>query len=104
MSRKLKTYQTSLGFFDLAVAAPSMKAALQAWGTDRNLFHDGVAKQSEDPDVIAATMAAPGVVLKRSVGSNAPFKERAELPTNIAGGGSAKPGDRSRTAKKKHQQ
>ena len=26
MARKLKTYQTSLGFFDLAMAAPSMKA------------------------------------------------------------------------------
>jgi hypothetical protein len=32
MARKLKTYQTSLGFFDLAIAAPSMKAALEAWG------------------------------------------------------------------------
>ncbi len=27
VARKLKTYQTSLGFYDLAVAAPSMKAA-----------------------------------------------------------------------------
>jgi hypothetical protein len=70
MARKLKTYQTSLGFFDLAVAAPSMKAALEAWGADSNLFHQGAAKQSEDPDVIAATMAAPGVVLKRPVGSS----------------------------------
>jgi hypothetical protein len=34
MARKLKTYQTSLGFFDLAIAAPSMKAALEAWGAD----------------------------------------------------------------------
>ena len=81
-----------------------MKAALQAWGSDRNLFHDGVAKESEDPDVIAATMAAPGVVLKRSVGSNAPFKEQAELPTNIAGAASAKPGGKAGTVKKKHQQ
>jgi hypothetical protein len=32
MVRKLKTYQTSLGFFDQAIAAPSMKAALEAWG------------------------------------------------------------------------
>jgi hypothetical protein len=32
MARKLKTYRTSLGFFDLAIAAPSMKAALEAWG------------------------------------------------------------------------
>jgi hypothetical protein len=85
MARKLKTYQTSLGFFDLAVAAPSMKAALEAWGADSNLFHQGAAKQSEDPDVIAATMAAPGVVLKRPVGSGGPFKEQAELPTSLAG-------------------
>jgi len=85
MARTLKTYQTSLGFFDLAVAAPSMKAALEAWGADSNLFHQGAAKQSEDPNVIAATMAAPGVVLKRPVGSSGPFKEHAELPTNLAG-------------------
>src|ERR1700684_3693067 len=29
MARQLKTFQTSLGFFDLAIAAPSMKAALE---------------------------------------------------------------------------
>src|SRR6478672_4621377 len=85
MARKLKTYQTSLGFFDLAIAAPSMKAALEAWGADSNLFHQGAAKESEDPDVVAATTAAPGVVLKRPVGSSGPFKENAELPTNLAG-------------------
>jgi len=96
MARKLKTYQTSLGFFDLAVAAPSMKAALEAWGADSNLFHQGAAKESEDPDVIAATMAAPGVVLKRPVGSSGPFKEHAELPTNLAGDNiSKKAGSRS---------
>jgi len=61
MAKKLKTYETSLGFFDLAIAAPSMKAALEAWGADSNLFHQGAAKQSEDPDVVAATMAEPGI-------------------------------------------
>ena len=90
MARKLKTYETSLGFFDLAIAAPSMKAALDAWGADSNLFHQGAARQSEDPNVIAATMEMPGVVLKRPVGSNGPFKENAELPTDIDGGGSKK--------------
>src|ERR1700731_4841200 len=83
MAKKLKTYETSLGFFDLAIAAPSMKAALEAWGADSNLFHQGAAKQSEDPDVVAATMAKPGVMRKRPVGSNGPFKEHAELPTNL---------------------
>ena len=76
MAKKLKTYETSLGFFDLAIAAPSMKAALEAWGADSNLFHQGAAKQSEDPDVVAATMAKPGVMLKRPVGSNGPFEEQ----------------------------
>src|SRR4026208_1684251 len=60
MARKLKTYQHSLGFFDLALAAPSMKAALEAWGADSNLFHQGAAKESHDPDVIAATLAKAG--------------------------------------------
>ncbi len=87
MARKLKTYQTSLGFFDLAIAAPSMKAALEAWGADSNLFHQGAAKESDDPDIIAATMAKPGVVLRRPVGSDGSFGERAELPTNLGGSG-----------------
>jgi hypothetical protein len=47
MARKLKTYQTSLGFFDLAVAAPSMKAALEAWGADSNLFHQGRPRRAK---------------------------------------------------------
>jgi hypothetical protein len=95
MARKLKTYQTSLGFFDLAVAAPSMKAALEAWGADSNLFHQDAAMQSEEPDVIKATMAAPGVVLKRPVGSGGPFKEHAELPTDLAGDRPKKAGRKS---------
>ena len=95
MAKKLKTYETSLGFFDLAIAAPSMKAALEAWGADSNLFHQGAAKQSEDPDVVAATMAKPGVVLKRPVGSNGPFKEHAELPTNL-GDATARPSNAAR--------
>jgi hypothetical protein len=86
MARKLKTYQTSLGFFDLAIAAPSMKAALEAWGADSNLFHQGAAKESDDPDVIAATLKRPGVVLRRAVGSDGSFGEHAELPSVLGGG------------------
>jgi type IV secretory pathway TrbL component len=80
MPRKLKTYQTSLGFYDLAIAAPSMKAALEAWGAGGNLFHQGFAKETDDPDVVAATMAKPGMVLKRPAGSTGRFAEHAELP------------------------
>jgi hypothetical protein len=90
MARKLKTYQTSLGFFEQAIAAPSMKAALEAWGADSNLFHQGVAKESTDPDVIAAAMAKPGVVLKRPVGSDGVFGEHAALPKNLGQDGPRK--------------
>src|ERR1700712_3642099 len=88
MARRLKTYQTSRGFFDQAIAAPSMKAALEAWGADSNLFHQGAAKESKDPDVVAAMMAKPGVVLKRPVGSDRPFAEHADLPTDLENEGS----------------
>jgi colicin import membrane protein len=84
MTRKLKTYQTSLGFYDLAIAAPSMKAALEAWGAGSNLFQQGVAKESSDPEAIAATMSKPGVVLRRPVGSDAPFSEHPDLPTQLS--------------------
>lgn len=98
-NRKLKTYQTSLGFYDQAVAAPSMKAALEAWGAKSNLFHQGIARETDDPDIVAATMASPGVVLKRPVGSDGAFTESAELPTDLTSGeGGRKP---KRTAKKK---
>jgi hypothetical protein len=101
MAKKLKTYQTSLGFFDLAIAAPSMKAALEAWGADSNLFHQGAAKQSEDPDVVAATMAKPGVVLKRPVGSDGPFGKHAALPKNLGQDGRKKPAHKPSAKAKK---
>lgn len=96
MPKKLKTYQTSLGFYDQAIAAPSMKAALAAWGASSNLFHQGVARETDDPDVVAATMAKPGVVLRRPVGSDGPFTESAELPTDL-GAGEAEPKRKSKS-------
>jgi colicin import membrane protein len=98
MARTLKTYTTSAGFFDLAVAAPSMKAALEAWGSKNNLFHHGFAKVSEDPKIVAATMAHPGVVLRRPVGSNGAFSEHAKLPTDLPVG-NAKRAPATRSAK-----
>ena len=104
MARKLKTFTTSAGFFDLAVAAPSMKAALEAWGSKNNLFQHGFAKVSEDPKIVAATMAHPGVVLRRPVGSTGAFSEHAQLPTDLplnnAKGGKAKHAPAKRSAKR----
>jgi colicin import membrane protein len=84
MAKKLKSYQTSIGFFDLAIAAPSMKAALEAWGADSNLFHQGFAREAEAPDIVAATLKHPGVVLRRPVGSKGAFKENADLPKDVS--------------------
>ena len=83
MARKLKAYVTNLGFFELALAAPSMKAALEAWGMGHNAFHQGFAKETEDPKVVAATMAKPGVVLRRPVGTRGAFAENAALPKRL---------------------
>ncbi len=99
MARKLKTYTTSAGFFDLAIAAPSMKAALEAWGSRSNLFQHGFARITDDPKIVAATMAQPGVVLKRPVGTNGTFSEHARLPTNLPVGKVQRP-PAARAAKK----
>src|ERR1700749_1168658 len=80
MPRALKTFITNLGFFELAIAAPSMKAALEAWGMNHNAFQHGFAKQTDDPKIVAATTAQPGTVLRRAVGSTGAFREDAELP------------------------
>jgi hypothetical protein len=61
-----------------------MKAALEAWGAGSNLFHQGFAKETDDPEVIAATLAKPGLVLKRPAGSSGRFAEHAGLPTDLA--------------------
>ena len=57
---------------------------MEAWGAGSNLFHQGVAKESDDPEVVAAK---PGVVVRRPVGSDGPFGEHADLPTDLAGDG-----------------
>src|SRR5215475_728339 len=91
MARKLKTFQTSLGFYDLAIAAPSMKAALETWGAGSNLFNQGVAKEADDPDEVDVTMAKPGVILRRPAGSSGQFAEHSYLPSDL---GSAEKGRR----------
>src|SRR5262249_32744061 len=83
MAKRLKSYQTSSGFFDLAVAAPSLKAAAEAWGSRTNVFKQGFAKETRDSAIVTATMAKPGVVLRRPVGSNGPFTEHTQLPKHL---------------------
>lgn len=66
--RALKVFRTAIGFHDAYVAAPSRKAALEAWGTDKDLFTYGAAELVTDPALMAAPLAAPGAVIKRSRG------------------------------------
>jgi hypothetical protein len=71
MARALKVYRTPIGFHDAYVAAPSQKAALDAWGSDHNLFARKEAEIVTDPALTEAPLARPGEVIKRLRGSAA---------------------------------
>lgn len=90
MARKspLKVFRTPIGFHDAYVAAPSRKAALAAWGADKDLFASGSAELVTDPALTAGPLAAPGEVVKRSRGSLADH-------LGVAGPGKPKPKARS---------
>jgi hypothetical protein len=65
---KLKVFRTPIGFHDAYVAAPSRKAALAAWGADKDLFARGVAEEVTDAALTEAPLARPGEVVKVSRG------------------------------------
>ena len=71
MARALKVYRTPIGFHDAYVAAPSQKAALEAWGADANLFARGSAEQVTEAELMREPLANPGKVIKRPRGSEA---------------------------------
>ena len=62
--RALKLFRTTAGFEDAYVAAPSRRAALAAWGTDKDLFARGMAEQVGDPQVCQAALDRPGEVIR----------------------------------------
>lgn len=74
MPRPFKVFQTHIGFYDEIVAAPSMKAAAEAWGAKQSIFAQGFAKTTQDPQAVTAALAEPGVILKRPHGTGGPFK------------------------------
>ncbi len=71
MPRALKVFRTAIGFHDAYVAAPSQKAALAAWGTDKNLFARGAAEIVTDPALTKIPLAQPGKVIQVVRGSTA---------------------------------
>lgn len=64
MPRALKVFSTSAGFYEAVVAAPSRKAALAAWGVHDDLFASGAAQEVDDPQRVAAALAAPGEIVR----------------------------------------
>jgi hypothetical protein len=80
--RKLKVYRTPIGFHDAYVAAPSQKAALEAWGADANLFARGVAEVVTDPQLAKEPLSQPGVVVRKARGTAAEHIDA--LPTTKA--------------------
>jgi hypothetical protein len=62
---RLKVFRTAIGFHDAYVAAPSRKAALAAWGTDKDLFARGAAEEVTDPALAAEPLGTPGTVVRR---------------------------------------
>ena len=68
MPRKLRVFRTPIGFHDAYVATPTKKAALEAWGTDANLFARGTAEEVTDPKLTAAPLERPGEVIRVSRG------------------------------------
>lgn len=73
MAPRLKVFVTSDGLTDYVVATTSKAKALAAWGIRQDIFKEGVARETDDPDLIAAAVAQPGEVLRR------PAAGRAEL-------------------------
>ena len=69
--QKLKVFRTAAGFDDAFVAAPSRKAALEAWGASTDLFSAGIAEEVRDPEsgsseakAAKAALANPGEVVR----------------------------------------
>ena len=81
-AKRLKVFRTATGFHDAYVAAPSKKAALEAWGASNDLFAIGAAEIVTDPALTAAPLAAPGEVIRKSRGSLA--EQLAALPPSKA--------------------
>ena len=69
--KKLKVFRTPIGFHDAYVAAPTKKAALEAWGTPTNLFARGTAEEVSDPELMKEPLARPGEVIKKLRGTEA---------------------------------
>jgi colicin import membrane protein len=95
MPRALKVFKTHIGFHDLIVAAPSMKAAAEAWEVHPHVFAQGFAAATNEPDAVKAALEQPGVVLRRPHGQAGVWKAEADKPVAPK----LKPRDKQKAAK-----
>jgi len=75
MAARLKVFVTSDGLTDYVVATTSRPKALEAWGSHQDLFKTGLAHETDDPALVKAASAQPGLVLKRAAGSRAALEK-----------------------------
>jgi hypothetical protein len=66
---RLKVFVTSDGLTDYVVAVSSRAKALAAWGVRQDVFKEGQAHETDDPDLVKAALAQPGEVLRRPAGT-----------------------------------
>lgn len=80
---RLKTFVTSDGLTDYVVAATSRRRALAAWDVHQDLFKSGAARETEEPDLVAAAARSPGKVVERpAAGRSGPLRgPRAQTPS-----------------------
>lgn len=85
MPPRLKVFVTSDGLTDFAVATSSKVKALAAWGVHQDLFKEGRAQETDDPELAAAAIARPGEVLRRPAGSRETLAKLkpVELPKRV---------------------
>jgi hypothetical protein len=88
---RLKVFRLPIGFHDAYVAAPSQKAAAEAWGTDASVFARKDAELVTDPELTREPLAHPGEVVKRLRGTAA---------EQIAALGEEEPGTKSAPRRK----
>lgn len=80
---RLKVFQARLGFHDSVVAATSRPKALAAWGVRQDLFAEGMADETDDPEAVAAAVAQPETPLLRPVGGKGRFEARPAGPPRL---------------------
>ena len=90
MAPRLKVFVTSDGFTDYVVATSSKAKALAAWGLRQDVFKEGRAEETSDPDLVAAATAQPGEVLRRPAGTRGELAKLKPPPKPKAKAGPSK--------------